>query len=162
MTHHLSVRLELPKPVEAVFDFFARAENLERITPPELHFRILTPGPIAMAAGTLIDYELRLFLVPFRWRTEITNWDPPHQFVDVQRQGPYREWIHRHRFIPTSRGTEILDDVQYRLPLAPLGEIAYPVVRLQLGRVFSYRTEAVRRLLGGDAPEAASRPRRQG
>lgn len=147
MIHRFSVRLELPKPVEEVFDFFGRAENLERITPPELQFRIVTAGPIVMTPGTLIDYRLRLFGVPFTWRTEITNWDPPHQFIDTQLSGPYRQWVHRHRFMPTARGTEILDDVLYQLPLAPLGDLAYPLVRLQLSRIFGYRTEAVRRLL---------------
>jgi len=159
MAHHLSTRLELACPVEQVFEFFSKAENLERITPPELHFRILTPRPIAMQQGTLIDYELRLFLARFHWRTEIQNWDPPHQFVDVQVKGPYREWVHRHRFIPTSIGTAILDDVQYRLPLFPIGELAFPVVRLQLARIFSYRRQAIRRWLAERGTPSAGMPR---
>jgi ligand-binding SRPBCC domain-containing protein len=147
LTHHLSDRLEIALPVDQVFEFFSKAENLEQITPPELHFQILTPRPIPMAQGTLIDYQLRLFGARFRWRTEITNWDPPHQFIDVQLTGPYREWVHTHRFIPTRLGTQIQDEVRYRLPLSPLGELAFPVVRLQLSRIFSYRRAAVRRLL---------------
>lgn len=147
MKHTLSTRLEIPLPVETVFQFFARAENLQRLTPPELQFRILTPTPIDIRQGTLIDYQLGLFGLKFRWKTEITNWDPPHQFIDVQLKGPYREWIHTHRFIPTSKGTAILDDVQYQLPFSPIGDLAYPVVRLQLARIFGYRQTAVRRLL---------------
>ena len=147
MKHTLSTRLEIPLPVETVFEFFARAENLQRLTPPELQFQILTPTPIDIRQGTLIDYQLGLFGLRFRWKTEITNWDPPHQFIDVQLRGPYREWIHTHRFIPTSKGTAILDDVQYQLPFSPIGDLAYPVVRLQLARIFGYRQAAVRRLL---------------
>ena len=147
MKHTLSTRLEIPLPVETVFQFFARAENLQRLTPPELQFQILTPTPIDIRQGTLIDYQLGLFGLKFRWKTEITNWDPPHQFIDVQLKGPYREWIHTHRFIPTSKGTAILDDVQYQLPFSPIGDLAYPVVRLQLARIFGYRQTAVRRLL---------------
>lgn len=147
MTHHLSRRLELPHPVEKVFDFFSKAENLGRITPPSMHFRVLTPGPIAIATGTLIDYELRVFFFRLRWRTEIVNWDPPHQFVDSQLRGPYRVWVHTHRFMPTSKGTAVLDDVRYELPFSPLGDVAYPLVRLQLDRIFAFRASTVRRLL---------------
>lgn len=147
MKHTLSTRLEIPLPVDTVFEFFSRAENLQRLTPPELQFQILTPTPIEIRQGTLIDYQLGLFGLKFRWKTEITNWDPPHQFIDVQLRGPYREWIHTHRFIPTSKGTAILDDVQYQLPFSPLGDLAYPIVRLQLARIFAYRQTAVRRLL---------------
>jgi len=149
VTHHLSARLELPLPIDRVFAFFGDAANLERITPPELHFRILTPQPIAMAPGTLIDYQLRLFGARFNWRTKIADWNPPHQFVDIQLKGPYREWVHTHRFSSNGRGTTILDDVHYRLPLSPLGDIAYPAVKLQLARVFRYRTRAITRLLLG-------------
>lgn len=147
MKHTLSTRLEIPLPVDTVFEFFSKAENLQRLTPPELQFQILTPTPIDIRQGTLIDYQLGLFGLRFRWKTEITNWDPPHQFIDVQLRGPYREWIHTHRFIPTSKGTAILDDVQYQLPFSPIGDLAYPVVRLQLARIFGYRQAAVRRLL---------------
>ena len=148
---HLHTELELTRPIAEVFAFFADAGNLERITPPELAFRILTPGPIEIRAGTLIDYELGLFGLKFRWKTEIRDWDPPHRFVDVQLRGPYRRWIHTHRFEPTSAGTRIVDDVDYQLPLWPVGQIALPIVKLQLGRIFKYRSEATRRLIAGAA-----------
>ena len=96
MRHELRVSQELPVAIDRVFPFFARAENLQRITPPELHFRMLTPSPITIDQGTLLDYQLRLFIVPFHWQSRITIWDPPHRFVDEQLSGPYREWIHTH------------------------------------------------------------------
>ena len=154
MTHELHAEMTLPQSVDRVFEFFSDAGNLERITPPELGFQILTPRPIAMAPGALIDYQLRLFGLRFRWRTRITSWDPPHRFVDEQLRGPYAEWIHTHTFAPVGDGTRITDHVRYRLPLFPIGQLGYPVVRLQLARIFSYRQSVIRQLLA--APSVAA------
>jgi len=148
MQHQLHTRMTLPVTRSRVFEFFAQAANLEQITPPEMRFSILTPQPIAMQTGALIDYRLSLFGVPFKWKTRISAWSPPDFFIDEQLSGPYALWVHRHTFRALSETeTEIEDDVTYSLPLSPLGEIAYPVVRWQLMRIFQFRQKAVQALL---------------
>lgn len=137
----------LPGPIDQVFSFFAAAENLARITPPDLGFVIRTSQPIDMRVGTLIDYTIKLWGAPVHWRTEITRWNPPYQFEDTQLRGPYAKWVHLHTF--TSKGDETLmtDEVRYRLPFGVLGRMAHGIVRRQLRRIFSYREQVIRSLL---------------
>lgn len=143
------LRAEALVPVdrEALFSFFATAENLERITPPRLRFRIATPLPVEMRPGTLIDYRLSLAGVPFAWRTEISEWNPPHSFTDVQLRGPYRTWVHRHSFESAEGGTLMVDEVRYRIGYGLLGRLALPLVRRQLEYIFRYRQASIERLL---------------
>jgi ligand-binding SRPBCC domain-containing protein len=143
--HVLERRQRLPLPAARAFAFYADALNLEAITPPWLGFRVATPGPIAMGAGTLIDYRLRLHGVPIRWRTRIVAWEPPRRFVDVQLRGPYALWEHTHTFEPAGDDAVVIADrVRYALPLGVLGRLAHSVfVRRDLERIFDYRHQAV-------------------
>jgi len=150
MAIHLLERSQLvPRPRGEVFAFFADARNLERLTPGFLRFEILTPGPIEMRPGTLIDYRLSLFGVGFRWRTEIEAFEPGVRFVDVQLRGPYRRWHHTHTFADAPGGTLIGDRVEYQLPLGPLGELARAlVVRRQLDTIFEHRRRIIEAMWG--------------
>ncbi len=145
--HTFKTVTHIPLAPEEVFSFFSAAENLERITPPELRFSILTPLPMEMGRGALIDYRLRLQGIPFLWRTEISEWDPPRAFTDQQIKGPYHTWIHRHTFEAVETGTRMTDRVDYRLPLWPFGEFALPFVRRRIQRIFAYRGEVIQQLL---------------
>ena len=138
-THQIISELELPLPIAPVFDFFAKAENLERITPPELHFYIVSEKPVRIYEGAVIEYRLTLYGIGFSWRTLISRWIPGTRFVDEQIKGPYSMWRHAHDFSQTPLGTMIIDRVTYALPLYPIGELALPMVRKQLQRIFTYR-----------------------
>lgn len=139
-------RITLGLDRDAVFEFFANAENLGAITPDNLKFRILTPQPIVMAEGTLIEYRIRLWGIPLQWRTRILEWDPPHSFVDEQLRGPYKSWIHTHRFIQIDGGTVIEDEVNYTLRFGWVGALAAPIVRREVSRIFEFRARRVREL----------------
>jgi ligand-binding SRPBCC domain-containing protein len=145
--HRFHAELQVPLPRAAVFEFFSRAENLERITPPWLRFRIET-APARIERGARIAYSLRLHGLPIRWLTEIEAWEPPHRFVDLQLRGPYRLWRHTHTFEEAEGGTRMLDDVEYALPLGPLGDLAHGFVARDVRRIFEYRASQVRALLG--------------
>lgn len=148
----LTARLQLPVEGGRVFEFFSNAANLGAITPPEMRFRMLTRSPVTMRAGTLIDYSIRLWGLPLRWRTRISRWEPGGMFVDEQLRGPYRSWVHTHRFHAVPGGTVIEDEVVYALRFGVLGRIAAPLVRRQLVRIFGYRQKRVRQLLMGELP----------
>lgn len=133
----------IARPLAEVFPFFQRPENLERLTPPDLGFDIITPKPIEMRAGARIDYYVRPFGVRMRWQTLIESYEPPHKFSDVQTRGPYALWHHTHLFKEENGGTRMTDIVRYRLPLEPFGNIALPLVRRELDRIFAFREQAV-------------------
>ncbi len=131
----------LPAPIEKVFPFFANANNLDLITPGWLRFRVLTPPAVEITEGTLLNYRLWLRGIPISWQSLITLWEPPHGFVDQQQKGPYRMWIHEHRFAEQEGGTLIRDLVHYATPGGALLEpflhhlLVYPDVE----RIFEYR-----------------------
>lgn len=134
---------------EELFSLFAQAENLARITPAWLDFQILTPRPIEMKAGTLIDYRLKLHRIPLRWRTKITAWEPPYRFVDEQIKGPYRFWIHQHILEPHEDGTLMRDRVTFlsRGPGLLLPLLHKLFVNRNVREVFEYRRAKLRDML---------------
>ena len=142
----LSTHVWVPRKRPDVFALFADAFQLERLTPPWLRFRVLTPSPIEMHKGRLIDYQLRLHGFPVHWRTEITGWEPPVRFEDSQIRGPYSLWAHTHTFEEVDGGTLVRDRVVYRVPGGSLVNRLF--VQGDLRRIFSYRHEKLPGLLG--------------
>lgn len=139
---------KLNQNLESVFSFFEKPENLQKLTPQHLSFKILTPSPIAMKVGSEIDYVIRLNGVPLKWKTLITHYVPLEMFVDKQIKGPYALWEHTHRFSRDGEGTLIEDEVRYALPMGILGQMAHALwVKRQLKGIFDYRAKVVNTLL---------------
>ena len=146
------------RELDEIFAFFADAVNLERLTPPWIRFQVLTPQPIAMSVGLLIDYKLRIRGMPMRWQSEITAWEPQTYFVDEQRRGPYTFWRHEHRFKLCAEGTRVFDDVYYGVPG---GAIVHAlVVRRDINSIFRFRQHALSRIFpASNAVAGAVEPR---
>ena len=140
----LKKQIWLPQPREKVFGFFSDPQNLDRLTPEWLNFKILTAPPFAMTPGTLLDYRLRLRGIPIRWQSEITVWDPPARFTDKQIKGPYSLWVHEHLFEEKDEGTLVTDNVAYAVPGAKL--VQRLLVAPDLERIFNYRHRMLRQL----------------
>lgn len=147
MTRSLTLiqRQDFAQPPSKLFPFFSDARNLEVITPPWLRFEVLTPDPIRMKPGALIDYRLKWHGIPLRWQTEILEWEPPYRFVDSQRRGPYRSWVHEHKLEDYLGGTRMSDTVRY----VAWGGIWLTrlFVSTDVARVFAYRRSRLESLL---------------
>lgn len=147
--YKLSMVTTISAPIDKVFDFFSRAENLQQITPPWLDFRFVTPPPSEITRGTKIKYALKLRRIPINWVTEISVWEPPFRFIDTQLSGPYRKWIHEHRFEMIEDSTRMTDTVEYELPFGPLGHLAHKIfVKSDLIKIFTYRHSQIKKLFG--------------
>ncbi|MFP6765207.1 MAG: SRPBCC family protein [Planctomycetaceae bacterium] len=149
--YRLQTQLWVPQKRQDIFEFYSDAFKLESLTPPWLHFEVLTLPPIEMRRGKCIDYRLRLHGLPIRWRTEITDWHPPVRFEDSQVRGPYALWIHTHTFEESEGGTLVRDEVRYSVPGGPL--LHAIAVKPDLRRIFTYRHEQLPGLLGLEAAQ---------
>jgi ligand-binding SRPBCC domain-containing protein len=154
-TYILKQETIIHQPLETVFQFFSTAENLNRLTPPHLKFEILTPLPITMAKGTLIDYQLKIYYFPVKWKTEIIVWEPPYRFIDSQLKGPYRKWIHEHKFEAVGEKTKMTDTLEYAIPGGIFSAIINNLfVKKDIQNIFNFREEQLLTIFGRyDKPE---------
>lgn len=142
-----SVKQYVPRDIESVFSFFSQAANLEHITPPFLNFHVSHMSTKTIHKGTLIDYKLNLKGIPMKWKTLISEWNPPHSFIDTQLSGPYRSWHHAHRFEKLGNGTLLSDEIKYKLPLGFLGQMmASTLVQKDVEKIFKFRREVIHKI----------------
>ncbi|MBM4263405.1 MAG: SRPBCC family protein [Deltaproteobacteria bacterium] len=143
-TFSLKRSLWLPQPREKIFNFFSNPHNLDRVTPPWLRFKVLSPPSTTIQTGTLLDYRLRLRGIPIFWQSEISLWQPPLRFVDRQTRGPYSLWVHDHTFDHDHGGTLVGDNVEYAVPGGTLVNLL--LVAPDLERIFDYRHQVLKDL----------------
>ncbi|MBT3589663.1 MAG: SRPBCC family protein [Candidatus Marinimicrobia bacterium] len=145
--YKITTKQIIKRPLVEIFAFFSRPENLSLITPDHLDFKILTPPPIEMKKGALIDYIIRIFKAPIHWQTLITSYEPPYKFVDKQIKGPYKYWHHTHTFVEGSDGVEIHDEIQYSVPFGIIGKLLHAIwIKNNLNYIFEYRREVIHNL----------------
>ena len=143
----LKSKQKINKSLKEVFDFFKSPENLSKLTPSKLNFKILTPTPIEMKNGQLIDYTINILGFRVHWRTMITSYLEPHEFVDQQLIGPYSMWHHKHTFEDKGDYVEMNDEVNYVIPFGVFGRIAhYLYVKKELKGIFLYRTKIINKV----------------
>ena len=147
-TYTFKKEQEISKNILEVFDFFSRPENLSIITPPKMQFNIMTPSPIEMKDGALIDYTVKILGLPIKWRTLITKYDPPNIFIDQQLKGPYSLWHHTHTFKKINDNETLIGDtVIYAVPFSFIGSIVHSIyIKRDLERIFSYRTKKIKEI----------------
>ncbi len=149
MYYELSDHFIVKSDLDRTWDFFSKAENLPRITPTWMKFKIVTPGPIDIKQDSILDYEIRWMGIPLRWRTRILDWSPPRQFIDLQLRGPYSLWHHQHTFTATDEGTVCTDRVTYRVPVPVVGRVMNSLmVKRQLISIFEFRRKVIAEELG--------------
>ena len=149
--YSLKYKQIIKKDINEVFNFFSNPENLKKITPQKLDFKILTPKPIKMKEGQLIDYTIKILGKKIRWRTIITDYNPPKMFIDQQLLGPYSMWHHRHEFNIVDNGVEIIDKIDYVVPYGILGRIInFFFIKSDLDRIFHYRYEVIKKYFNGE------------
>ena len=144
--HTLKKEQKISKNILEVFDFFSRPENLSIITPPKMKFNIMTPSPIEMKDGALIDYTVKILGFPIKWRTLITKYDPPNIFIDQQLKGPYSLWHHTHTFKKINDNETLIGDtVIYVVPFSFIGSIVHSIyISRDLEKIFSYREKKIK------------------
>jgi ligand-binding SRPBCC domain-containing protein len=145
---HFEMIENLPAPLSRVFDFFSRPANLVTISPPELHFQLLS-GPEQLHLGARVTLQGRRWGLSQRLVSEVTVWEPENRFVDEQREGPFKKWIHTHQFeaLPDG-GTRVTDRIDYEPPGGMLGfVVTVKAVERDLKWIFEYRREKLMELL---------------
>lgn len=149
---HYQLRCEMivPKPILEVYEMFENPYNLAIITPPWLNFLVTSQEKVEMRLGAEIDYRFTWFGLAMNWRTRITSYAPPRQFVDEALRSPYVFWRHLHTFETVAGGTLVRDSVDYKLPLGPLGKLAHALaVKANLITIFTFRQQALDKHWGG-------------
>ena len=148
--HHLKQSQTLPVDRKVLWEFISVPQNLNKITPPEMAFEIIGEPPEKAYAGLLLEYRVKVPLLGWStWLTEIKYVEEGVSFMDEQRVGPYKLWLHTHKLEDVEGGTRMTDDIRYLVPFGPIGLLANAVfVGRTLRRIFDYRRVKMEEIFG--------------
>ncbi len=148
--HHLKQTQTLPVDREILWEFISVPQNLNKITPPEMAFEIIGEPPEKTFAGLLLEYRVKVPLLGWSsWLTEIKYVEEGFSFMDEQRVGPYKLWLHTHKLEDTDEGTRMTDDIRYLVPFGPIGLLANALyVGRTLRQIFHYRRVKMEEIFG--------------
>ena len=148
--HHLKQSQTLPIDREVLWKFISVPQNLNKITPPDMDFEIIGEPPEKTYAGLLLEYRVKVPLLGWStWLTEIKYVEEGVSFMDEQRVGPYKLWLHTHKLEDVDGGTRMTDDIRYLVPLGPIGLLANALfVGRTLRRIFDYRRVKMEEIFG--------------
>ncbi len=148
--HEIQTEQWVPQPIHKVFAFFKDARNLEKITPEDMHFKVVDQSTRDIEEGTRINYRFSFHGIPMKWQSKIVYWKPDSKFSDLQMKGPYEYWRHTHEFTEKNNGTLIRDCVHYKIPMSfAIDWATKGWIRKNLEAVFNYRRHTLARLLEG-------------
>jgi ligand-binding SRPBCC domain-containing protein len=135
---------EIPALPQAVFAWHEQPNAVEKLMPPWEKVEMVERGD-SLRIGTRVIFKVFKGPLWRKWVAEHVEYNPPQLFADIQREGPFAYWYHRHRFEPTARGTTMMiDDIEYELPLGWLGELfGGGFARAKLEKMFDYRHQVV-------------------
>lgn len=141
----------IPISVKEAWDFFSQPDNLAKITPDYMNFKILTrPEAVEMYPGMIITYKVSPLLnLSLNWGTEITQIKEYKYFIDNLVKGPFRIWHHEHRFKEINGGTEMKDILFYDVPYGFIGRLIHKfLIKKRVDEIFNYREQKIKELFG--------------
>lgn len=144
MIYQLRFEQFIPATLDEVWNFFSNAKNLSVLTPKEMNMKVVSElSQSQLFEGMQIAYFVSpLFRIPIYWETEIIKVEQKHQFIDIQRRGPFKIWHHTHTFIELDNGVKMIDEIRYQLPLGIIGNLFHkPLVRQNLLDLFAFRKD---------------------
>ena len=144
-TYKLTGKVFLPISIDQAWEFFSNPNNLSKIMPSNMGFKVIDGATLPLYPGQIIEYSVTpLPLFKTTWISEINHISKPHFFVDTQLEGPYKLWHHKHFLKEVKNGTEITDVVHYQVPLGLLGRFLHPlIIKPKLNKIFNYREQQI-------------------
>lgn len=144
-TYKLTGKINLPISINEAWDFFSNPNNLSKIMPTNMGFKVIEGATLPLYEGQIIEYTVTpLPLFKTSWVSEINHINKPHFFVDTQLEGPYKLWHHKHYLKEIEGGTEITDVVHYQVPFGFLGRLLHPlIIKPKLNSIFEHREKQI-------------------